>query len=168
MTNTSSQALVAANVAKLMAVGLIAGAALSSCAPTTMPPQQVQASNPTVTYKYRGDQELVTAEQNASAFCTRYQGVPRTVSLTNDSDGNRVVVFDCVPPAPAPAPVAAAPVVVPAPNPLVYSYTTDQQLIDASRNAQAYCMSRGSTQTTSTVVTNANGSRTITFQCGPA
>jgi hypothetical protein len=60
-------------------------------------------------------------------------------------------------------------VVVPAPaNPLVYSYSTDQQLLDASRNAQSYCMSQGRSQTTSTIVTNANGMRTITFQCGPA
>ena len=98
MTNSSSQALVAVKLTKLTALALLAGAALTSCAPATMPPQQVQASNPTVTYKYRGDQELVSAQQNASAFCARYQSVPQTASLTNDSNGNRVVVFECVPP----------------------------------------------------------------------
>ena len=147
---------------------MLAALGLASCAPATMPPQQVQASNPTVTYKYRGDQELIHANQNASAFCSQYQSVPRTANLTNDSDGNRVVVFECVPP--AQVAVASPPVVVsvPAPSPLVYSYATDQQLLNATRNAQAYCLSVGTPQMTSVVVNNPNGSRTVTFHCGPA
>ena len=161
---------------EISVASVLVGVSLAACAPSTMPPQQVQAANPTVTYKYRGDQELVNANANASTFCTRYSGVPRTVSLSNDPDGNRVVVFECVP-APTtttvvtapPATVVAPPGVVVAPaNPLVYTYATDQQLLNASTNAQAYCTSRGMPRTTSTVVTNANGSRTITFQCGPA
>lgn len=149
---------------------MLAALGLASCAPATMPPQQVQASNPTVTYKYRGDQELIHANQNASAFCSQYQSVPRTVNLTNDSDGNRVVVFECVPPAPAQVAVASPPVFVgaPAPSPLVYSYATDQQLLNATRNAQAYCLSVGTPQMTSVVVNNPNGTRTVTFHCGPA
>lgn len=162
---------------KISVASALVGATLAACAPSSMPPQQVQAANPTVTYKYRGDQELVNANSNASTFCTRYSGVPRTVSLSNDPDGNRVVVFECVP-APtttttvvtaAPTPVAAPPSVVVAPaSPLVYTYATDQELLNASSNAQAFCSSRGMARTTSTVTTNANGSRTITFQCGPA
>ena len=149
---------------------MLAALGLASCAPATMPPQQVQASNPTVTYKYRGDQELIHANQNASAFCSQYQSVPRTANLTNDSDGNRVVVFECVPPAPAQVAVASPPVVVgvPAPSPLVYSYATDQQLLNATHNAQSYCQSVGTPQMTSVVVNNPNGSRTVTFHCGPA
>lgn len=152
---------------KLGTATVMAGLSLGACAPSTMPPQQVQAANPTVTYKYRGDQELVQANQNASMFCARYQAVPRTTGLTSDSEGNRVVSFECVPP-PAP-PVAGTTVVVPAPaNPLVYSYNSDQQLLNASRNARTYCLTQGLSQTTSTIVTNPNGSRTITFRCGPA
>jgi len=161
---------------KISVASALVGASLAACAPSTMPPQQVQAANPTVTYKYRGDQELVNANANASTFCTRYSGVPRTVSLSNDPDGNRVVVFECVPApttttvvtAPPATVVAPAGVVVAPANPLVYTYATDQDLLNASTNARAYCTSRGMARTTSTVTTNANGSRTITFQCGPA
>jgi len=50
---------------------------------------------------------------------------------------------------PTTAPVAAAPQF----NPNVaYSYRTDQELLDASRNAQAYCMNNGSRQVTSNIV----------------
>src|SRR5215471_10292665 len=90
-----------------LAVTLL-GATVAGCEPSTLPPQQVQAANPTVTYKYRGDQELVNANANANAFCTRYQGVPRTLNLSNDSDGNRVVSFECVP-APTTTTVVTAP-----------------------------------------------------------
>jgi hypothetical protein len=123
-------------------------------------PQQVQASNPSVTYKYRNDQELVQANQNATTFCGGYQSVPRTARFANDPDGSRVVVFECVQ-----APPAAPP---PQFNPnLTYSYRSDQELLDASRNAQIYCMNNGSSQVISNISTNANGTRTVTFQCSP-
>ena len=137
-------------------VGLMA----ASCAPQYSSPQQVQASNPSVTYKYRSDQELVQANQNAATFCNRYQSVPRTVSFANDPDGSRVVVFECVQASPAAAP--------PQFNAnLTYTYRTDQELLDASRNAQSYCMNKGSQQVVSNIVTNPNGTKTVTFQCSP-
>jgi hypothetical protein len=161
---------------KLGVASALVGTSLAACAPATMPPQQVQAANPTVTYKYRGDQELVNANANASAICTRDSGVPRTLNLSNETEGNLVVEYDCVP-APAattvvtapPATVVTPPGVVVAPaNPLAYTYATDQELLNASANAQAYCTSRGMPRATSTVTTNSNGTRTITFRCGPA
>ena len=48
---------------------------------------------------------------------------------------------------------------------LTYNYRTDQDLLDASRNAQAYCMNSGSQQVTSNIVANKDGTRTVTFQC---
>jgi hypothetical protein len=37
--------------------------------------------------------------------------------------------------------------------------------VEASRTAQNYCMNSGSQQLISDIVTNANGTKTVTFQC---
>lgn len=141
--------------------------AVAACAQPSSEPQQVNVSNPSVTYKYRTDQELVQANERAAAYCSTYQSTHRTATFGTDPDGSKRVVFDCVKSAamaPAAPVVAAAPAA--APN-LTYTYFTDQELLDASRNAQNYCVSRGSTQVSSTITTNTNGSRTASFQCVP-
>ncbi len=140
----------------------LAGLALAACTPQYPSPQQVQASNPSVTYTYHTDQDLLQVNQSAATFCNRYQSVPQATNFTTDQSGNKVVVFQCVPP----TTMAAAPLPQPNPN-LTYNYQTDQQLLDASRSAQMYCASRGSGQVASNVVTNPDGSRTVTFQCSP-
>jgi hypothetical protein len=144
--------------AKGRSATVLAGLLVACCAPPYSPPEQVQASNPSVTYKYRGDQELLQANQSATTFCNRYQSVPRTASFANDPDGSKVVIFECVQTVPA----AQQPQFNPN---LTYNYRTDQELLDASRNAQIYCMNNGSQQVISNIATNANGTRTVTFQC---
>jgi hypothetical protein len=141
------------------AAGLLAMLLATACVPQNVPPQEVQARNPSVTYKYRGDQELLQANQNAVTYCSQYQSTPRTVSIDDTGDGQKVVVFQCVAMGPA---VPSAPPYNPN---LAYNYNTDQGLIDASRNADNYCMANGSQRAVSTIVTNTNGSRTVTFQC---
>ncbi len=143
------------------ATAVVAVAAVLSCAPISSPPQQVEAKNPSVTYKYQTDQDLIEANQKAATFCSGYQSSPRAVSFSTDPDGRKVVVFDCVPMVPTVAPLP------PASSNLVYTYRTDQELLDASRNAQLYCMNRGSRQVISNIVTNMNGTKTVTFQCSP-
>jgi len=146
---------------KAGAATVLAGLMMASCAPLHSSPQQVQANNPSVTYKYNTDQELVQVNQSAATFCNRYQSVQRTMSFSNDPDGSRVVVFECVQTMPMAAPV-------PQFNPnLAYNYRTDQELLDSSRNAQTYCMNNGSQQVVSNIITNANGTRTVTYQCSP-
>jgi hypothetical protein len=149
-----------------LSVALLTAGAVAACAQVPSSPQAVQATNPTVTYNYRTDQELVTANQNATTFCNQYQTTPRTANLTSNSDGSKTVLFECVRTTaalPAPAPV---PTPVPAnPNLLTYSYRTDQELVQASQTASAYCGQNGALPMTSRVTTNADGSRTVTFQC---
>ena len=141
-----------------LSITLLAAGALAACVPTPSSQQPVQSTTPSVTYNYRTDQELVTANQNATTFCSQYQTAPRTATLTNNSDGSKTVVFECVRTAlPAPAPVN--------PN-LSYSYRTDQELVQASQTASAYCLQNGSLPMTSRLATNPDGSRTVTFQCG--
>jgi hypothetical protein len=54
----------------------------------------------------------------------------------------------------------------PTPPSLSYNYRTDQELVQVSQTAGAYCLKYGSQPMTSSVVTNPDGSKTVTFQCG--
>lgn len=136
---------------------VLAGLVAVACAPLHSSPEQVRASNPSVTYKYSSDQELVQANQRAAKFCNRYQSIPGAANLAKDSDGSQIVVFECVE-------TSATSQEQYNPN-LTYNYRTDQELLDASRNAQIYCMNNGSQQLISNIVTNENGTKTVTFQC---
>jgi len=131
----------------------------AGCVPQNMPPQQVRSSSPSVTYNYRGDSELMQANQNAMAFCDKYQSVARTMSITDTNDGAKRVVFDCV---------STQSVMVPQqsfnPN-YNYTYASDQDLLDITRNAVIYCINNGSRRAVSTVVTNPDGTKTVTSQC---
>jgi hypothetical protein len=130
---------------------------VTACAPRYSAPVQVQASNPTVTYQYHGDRELFEANQNAMGFCSQYQSVARTANISTASNGVKTVVFECM----------AAPPAPPVFNPnSAYNYTSDQDLLDASRNAEIYCRANGSRRASSTISTTANGGKVVTFQCG--
>ena len=140
------------------AVVLLAAGALASCAELPSSQQPVQSRNPSVTYNYRTDQELLQANQNATVYCSQYQTAPRTANITNNPDGSKAVVFECARtslPAPAPSTPSQS-----------YMYRTDQELVQASQTAGAYCQKYGSQPMTSSIVTNADGTRTVTFQCG--
>lgn len=159
MTALPLRALPLAPLALVLASGLL----VASCAPVASTPQLVQSNTPTVTYRYTADQELVQANQSAASYCNQYQATPRTKTFSTETDGSKIVVFECVRVAAAPPPPVPAPY-----NPnLVYSVRSDQELIDASRNAQSYCLSNGAQQVSSTISTNPNGIRTVTFQCLP-
>ena len=147
-----------AGFAGLVLVGLVA-----ACEQTSSP-RQVQASNPTVTYKYRNDRDLMEANQRAATFCSQYQSVPRTMSIGNGGDGDRIAVFECVQSGSTAALVPQT-TLAPVGSSMTYTYRTDRELLDASRSAQAYCANRGSPQVISNVITNPNGTRTVTFQC---
>jgi exopolysaccharide biosynthesis predicted pyruvyltransferase EpsI len=137
---------------------VLAAGILASCAELPSSQQPVQASNPSVTYNYRTDQELLQANQNATAYCSQYQTAPRTANIRNNPDGSKAAVFECVRTAlPAPAPATPS---------QSYTYRTDQELVQASQTAGAYCQKYGSQPMTSSMVANPDGSRTVTFQCG--
>jgi hypothetical protein len=141
------------------AVALLGAGTLAACATVPSSQQPVQSSNPTVTYNYRTDQELLQANQNATTFCGPYQTTPRTSSITTNADGSKAVLFECVRttlPAPAPTPPTQS-----------YSYRTDQELVQASQTASASCPKSNSQPMTSSILTNSDGTKTVTFQCGP-
>jgi len=160
MTTTSIRSKIA-----LVALATVAAGTLAACAGSPGP-RQVRAENPSITYTYRTDQDLVQASQNAANYCAQYQSVQRTSRITNNPDGTNTVIFDCVKMTTTVAAPVPTPVPVPATPGMTYTYRTDQELLDASRNAEAYCMRYG-TPMTSSIMTNPNGTKTVTFQCGP-
>ena len=144
----------------LCAAALLSGLMLASCSTYhNSSPERVATSNPSVTYNYRNDDELIQAGQRAAEYCNQYQSVPQTDHFADDPKGGNVVVFECLP---ATASTASQPQFN---ANLTYDYRTDQELVDSARNAQLYCMNRGSRQVTSNVVAHSNGTRTVTFQC---
>jgi hypothetical protein len=132
---------------------------VASCVQPSSSPEQVQSSNPSVTYKYHNDQELLQVNQNATTYCNQYRSLPQATNFTPDPNGGNDVVFQCVPatkPETSQEPVN--------PN-LTYNYGSDTDLLNASRNAQTYCMNNGSSQVSSNITTNTDGTKTVTFQC---
>lgn len=134
---------------------------LTACSSQTSEPQRMESSNPTISYKYRGDQELLQANQNAMTYCSQYRSVARTVNIADTADNTRTVFFECIP-----TESAAPPPQTFTPN-YPYSYRTDQDLLDASQNAETYCRNSGSQRAVSTIITNQDGSRALSFRCVP-
>ena len=92
-------------VDKWAAVALAAVAVASCTSSSSDSLQQVRASNPSVTYEYAGDDELLQAQQNAVVFCSQYQAAPRPARITTGSNGgSNTVVFECDPNLPTTAP----------------------------------------------------------------
>ena len=143
-----------------MAAALLA-LLVASCAQPSTSPEQVQSSNPSVTYKYHNDQELLQVDQSAATYCSQYKGLPQATNFTPDPNGGNDVVFQCVPP------TTQATSQVPVNPNLTYTFGSDTELLNDSRNAQTYCMNNGSSQVTSNITTNADGTKTVTFQCNP-
>jgi hypothetical protein len=140
------------------AVALLAAGVVAACASFPSSQQPVQSSNPSVTYNYRTDQELIQANQRATTYCSQYQTAPRTANITNNSDGSKAVLFECVR-----TTLPASPPTTPSQS---YTYRTDQELVQVSQTAGAYCLKYGSQPMTSSIVTNPDGTKTVTFQCG--
>jgi hypothetical protein len=137
----------------------LAGMMVVSCASIqSSSPRQVDATNPTVTYQYRNDNELIQANQQAITYCQKTDSLPHAQNFSNDSDGNHIVVFECVPGSQGTQSHHTD-------SPLRYNYRTDQELLEVSRDAQVYCSIRGKPEMESNIVTNADGSRTVTFHC---
>ncbi len=138
----------------------LAAMMMVACGPTRpSSPRQVATTNPSVTYQYRNDDELIQANQRAMTYCQRTQSVPQAQDFSNDANGRHIVIFECVPDLRAHTQYAEAP--------LRYDYRTDRELFEASRNAQVYCSSIGKPQIMSNIVANSDGSRTVTFECSP-
>lgn len=132
----------------------------AACAPQHSAPTQTQATNPSVTYKYRGDDELVVANDKAMAYCAQYRSTATTARIDSTSDGGKEVTFECVP-----APNLAGTQIY---NPnYPYPYHSDEDLLGIGESADLYCSNNGSQRALTTVSTDINGNKVVTFRCVP-
>lgn len=150
----------------LTACALSMVGAVVACAPYQRPssPTQVSSQSPSVTYNYRTDQDLLQARQNAEAYCVQFQSAPMQGTVSTNPDGTKTVVFNCNR---APGVAVAGPVLAPANAAVSYTYLSDADFAQAANNAEAHCMRYASRTVSSNIITNPNGSKTATFQCGP-
>ena len=91
MTIPSYRVAQAGVSATIMATGLLA----AGCVVRPSGPVAVAAANPSITYVYHNDDELLQANQSAAGYCAQYQASPRTARLDDGPDG-RIAVFECV------------------------------------------------------------------------
>src|SRR5258708_3886607 len=141
-------------LAPLFAVLLLAAGAPQHSAPT-----QTESTTPSVTYSYRGDEELVQANDKAMAYCSQYRATPTTGKIDTESDGSKSVTFHCVATAPS---VATTQVYNPD---YPYVYHTDEDLLGMAQSADMYCSNNGSHRAVRNTRTDSTGARTITFRC---
>jgi hypothetical protein len=137
--------------------------ALAACTSYSRPAVQTSATKPTVSYEYGDDNGLIDATRKAETFCGQYDAWPTAVDFDRRS-GDQHVTFVCD----QPRVVAAAPttVVVPSPQPpLTYPYRDDRGLVEALNQAQRYCLGLNGNARSTRVTNNADGSRTVTFEC---
>ncbi len=143
------------------ATAMVAAVMTASCASIpSSSPQQVAASNPTVTYQYRNDDELIQANQRAISFCEPYRTLPQAQHFSEDSEHQKTVVFECI------SSAQTARVRQPD-SELRYDYRSDQELLEVSRNAQVQCRESGRPEMSSDIVVHSDGSRSVTFHCSP-
>ncbi|WP_286828840.1 MULTISPECIES: hypothetical protein [Kordiimonas] len=140
--------------------GISAALVLAGCgASQQATPEQVAASNPTVAYEYKSDRELIQANQRSVAFCEQYGSIPITARYDTATDGAKTIYFECTPKT-----AEARPLPDYVPN-LAIDYRTDRELMAATHNAEIYCMNSGASQVAYDLVVNADGTRTVVFQC---
>jgi hypothetical protein len=156
ITRVSSQEMV-------RATGIVLAATLASCAGFRQPAVQTNASKPTVSYVYSDDQGLLEATRQAESYCAQYSAWPRSSDIVTQSDGRHVTFFCDQPRTVTSAPTTV--VVQPAQQVVSYPYRDDRGLIEAANQAQRYCMGFNANARSTVVVNNADGSRTLTFEC---
>lgn len=66
-------------------------AAYSGSQPPPLP------ADPTVNYRYTHDEDLVEATVRAQRHCARFGAEARSSTVTRGVDGDRTIVFECVP-----------------------------------------------------------------------
>jgi hypothetical protein len=141
---------------------VLTATALAACTSYPRPAVQTSATKPTVSYEYGSDDGLIDATRKAELFCDQYGAWPTAVDFDR-RNGEHHVTFACD----QPRVTASAPttVVVPSPQPLAYPYRDDRGLVEALSQAQRYCLGLNANARSTRVTNNADGSRTVTFEC---
>lgn len=156
----STSALRAFGWLRAGSLAVLALAGMSACAPMHQAPQEVEARPPKVRYEFSSDEGLIQANEKARTYCSRYHATPSLQGpIAESDDDTKTVTFACVSPTtvtPSPTP--------PAPPAQGYTYRSDTELLEALRSADAYC-ARTDETASSSIVTNPDGTKTLTFHC---
>lgn len=148
---------------RTMAVIALAASALISCTYTPPPPQEVRLTKPTVTYSYETGNQLVEATRKAEDYCRQFDSWPRVSTISPNTRNGRDAVFTCDRPRTA---VYEPLRPLPPARPMVsYAYRDDRDLVEAMQSAERYCSRYNSRPASTNVITNADGSRTVQFDC---
>jgi hypothetical protein len=130
--------------------------ATAACTPLYQKAHEVEAKPPRVSYDYSSDAGLIEANSKARIYCGQYASTTSSRgSITENTDGTKTVTFECI--------KTVAAISYP-PPPMSYSYRTDTELLQAIESADADCARSGQTAS-SRIVTNPDGTKTLTFQC---
>jgi hypothetical protein len=168
-TASSPQDVAALASSRVRAVCLtgIAVAMLAGCTSLRQHSEQVSSQSPEVTYEYSTDNGLLEASAKARDYCAQYATTPSMVgSITRNPDGSNNVTFVCVRSGFAPTDQTVQVFPAPPSPPRGYVYSTDSQLLGAIQSADAYCNRSGQASATS-ITTNSDGTKSLTFQCVP-
>ena len=131
---------------------LLGIAALGGCVSANS--RVVERTQPSVTYRYASDVGLVEATHKAEVYCQDYNSWPRTVNLDAGEVSficDRSTAFE--------------------PDPrwserhIDITFSTDQDLVEATERAHSYCRRYDAEPSDVHVRVNADGSRTATFAC---
>ncbi len=125
----------------------------------------MEAKPPKVSYDYSSDAGLIEANSKARTYCSQYASTPSPRELiTENPDGTRTVTFDCIKTAVVTSYSSSSTYPQSSPPLTTYSYHTDTELMQAISSADAEC-ARSGQAASSRVVTNLDGTKTLTFQC---
>lgn len=141
----------------------VLAALTAACVPGYQAPEEVETRPPAVSYNYASDDGLMEANGKARAYCSQYASVPSLREpIVDNSDGTKTVTFECIKTGAA----TVAPAPPPPSTPAGYTYRSDTELLQSIGQADAYCAQTGQTASYS-IVTNADGSKTLTYRCVP-
>jgi hypothetical protein len=148
-------------------IGVLAVAAAAACTPLYHESREVEAKPPKVSYDYSSDAGLIEANSKARTYCSQYASTPSPQgSITENPDGTRTVTFECIKTAAVTSYPQSSPYPQSSSTPTIYSYRTDTELLQAIESADADCARSGQIAS-SRIVTNLDGTKTLTFQCVP-
>lgn len=129
--------------------------------------EQVDSRAPSVSYDFNTDNGLLEANAKARAYCSQYAATPSMAgTIVDRNDGTRTVRFECISSSAVTAPMAVQAYPAPPAAPRGYLYRSDSELLAAIQSADSYCGQYGQNASTS-IATNANGSRSLSFECRP-
>lgn len=134
---------------------------LIGCGTTTGTAVPIEEVQPGITYQFSDDEGLVNASFKAENYCKQYNAWPRVSELNGGRHGGGEVTFSC---GSQREEMPTASRTVSQPRTMDYTYQNEENLVDATIEAQRACARMGAEAKLSETRVNGNR-RTIVFEC---